>query len=1631
MVDRLDDSFLLQEEEQPTGRADSTFLDDAFLLEEEAAPAPAPEEKPYELSRPAEVGRAFVRGANVQGRMMAGGAAELAGRAVEQPALTPEEEAEQRRQAALQEVPKDITQARAEQRRDYAGAVSFRPPNEEGILNMARLSRGVKDTVRLLMQEADAIVPDFMKTGAAANWAADEKDSVQRVEKFAEAMQKWGKKTQISGQEWLEDNIGWAPSKAYTEKSFRENLYLDPIRAIGSVSAENAPNMIATIGAYVVGGPALGLGTGFALESADSFTSNKEYLAKKYGGEDNIPPVEWARLVDVATSVGAANSVLELLPVTKAFERAGLGKQFSNNVINEIAKRPKLMMSLRKVTVDTGKGTATEMPTELVQEIVQIAGDITLGQNPGIDENIDRMLQATLAAGPTGAIMGGGTSTIGEISRVKEQRKFAAAYEEHERKMRETAANKPAEPETIPDAAPVDEYQAAYESMAADIAAAPAAPGAVPSTFDQKGQPAELFNPTHIDASGQPVQRVTKDGQPIPDTYMRADGTIFRDTQVQANPDAVDPSMDVNVVAATIKAEVMGPSAEVAIPEPVTPPVAELPAAEPITPIEPAPAPEAVTRPQEPAPAPESEQRAAQIAAELTPEQIQAEIDQVSAAARERMDELREGKRAAYEAETELDFMAPEERARLDDLKRALPSYGAEAEAAKERLKKRAAERKPFGKPKTEIDKAAVEAATSPTNELPAPTEAQKEAGNYKKGHATVQGLDIAIENPAGSKRRPEWPTLKQHYGYIKRTVGADSEPGAKPHEIEQVDVFVKPGEEIPADNPIFVIDQYDASGKKFDEHKVMMGFATEQEARDAYMANYTQGWKGLKQITQATPEEFKAWLETGDSTKEYGAIVPRETIKAEGKESTVTTSVGTKISTKFTVVDMDSLIPSNDDAGNKNPAYPEALQPRDRSRGASQVQIKKIASKLDPVLLGDSVKASDGAPIIGDDGVVESGNARVLGVRLAYKTGKASAYRQHLIDNAAAYGLTAADMEAVKNPVLVRVRQGELSMKERAELARQANQPDIAPMSPVEQAKSDADRITDEDMKLYAPSEQGNILAPSNQSFLQGFAKKLGDLEAGGLTTADGRWTKQMADRVQAAIFYKAYGDERLLTLTAEEADPDIKNILSALNTAAPAFARARAVKENLGDLDIINDIVGGIDVIRQAKADGTSVRQIVDQGGLFGDVDPVVAKMAEFIESSARSSKRMGVGFMEMAKFLEKELVNIHQESLFDLPPATKADIVVAANKRITEVYGDEKRIPDLFSKEQVGPADSQRAAETSHSVRQQGEDAGTEAKTAVTGWKKTAGGKYIGYKVMRLDGKSVVSGADSRLRFRNKAGQVISMTGEGVFLSNDQKYVTDYYSGLADNEVLLRLEFDKADIVFGKSSFNDREPEIGVRSATILESIPITKEGEPIEVQESKSKYGENVDAFFEEWFENTFNNPFSPRDRIVMNKALQSRDDFAMLDVSPIGKNLIHLSSILSSESGRGNGAAGLKMLIDLADKHGLSIDLTAKAFGREQTLSTKQLKKWYGRHGFEETRGDRMIRKPAQELPVPDLAARPAPEEIKYASMEGKEVSYQVQIESTGEVFTVTVDAAEAMRDLDARTEALAELRKCL
>jgi hypothetical protein len=181
-----------------------------------------------------------------------------------------------------------------------------------------------------------------------------------------------------------------------------------------------------------------------------------------------------------------------------------------------------------------------------------------------------------------------------------------------------------------------------------------------------------------------------------------------------------------------------------------------------------------------------------------------------------------------------------------------------------------------------QVNAAAHEAATSPKNDVAEPTQAQKEAGNYQKGHVEIHGLDVSIENPQGSTRSGTdadgvvWKnTLQDHYGYIKRTVGADH---------EQVDTFIGQN---PASKKVFIVDQNDPNTGKFDEHKVMLGYDSMAEADAAYHRNYETGWTGRSAISELPIGMFKEWLANGDTHAPFARPATPSTRSAGAKPKT------------------------------------------------------------------------------------------------------------------------------------------------------------------------------------------------------------------------------------------------------------------------------------------------------------------------------------------------------------------------------------------------------------------------------------------------------------------------------------------------------------------------------------------------------------------------------------------------------------------------------------------------------------------------------------------------------------------------------------------------------------------------
>lgn len=412
------------------------------------------------------------------------------------------------------------------------------------------------------------------------------------------------------------------------------------------------------------------------------------------------------------------------------------------------------------------------------------------------------------------------------------------------------------------------------------------------------------------------------------------------------------------------------------------------------------------------------------------------------------------------------------------------------------------------------------------------------------------------------------------------------------------------------------------------------------------------------------------------------------------GKPGRAFLNDNTPVDFRYEIMDVGELVTSHDTNLNINKAYPKELQPRERDRKTSILQIEEIANKLNPERLGENPSVGAGAPIVSDSSnVVESGNGRTIAINKAYDRETGRAYKTWLESNAEKFGLSQEAIRNMDRPVLVRRRTGDVGSL--VSFTEKANERDTAMLSPSEQAKIDAGRLTQEDLAIFRPGEDGNLVSSSNKNFVSAFVQKLGTEEQAGFLTSDGRASKKLVDRMQAAIFHKAYGDDNLLALAAEEADVDIRNVLSGLTAAAGGFAKARGMDENLGDVPVVKDIVDGINAIRKARGEfpdipsekgrtkaSVQLDASLSQLSMFDDgISDSAKDIARIIADNIRSGKRIGEYLDSIGSRLRAYIGDLKQGSLFgDKEALDVNDLINAAKKDLEARYEDRQQ--DLFS-------------------------------------------------------------------------------------------------------------------------------------------------------------------------------------------------------------------------------------------------------------------------------------------------------------------------------------------------------------
>ena len=408
------------------------------------------------------------------------------------------------------------------------------------------------------------------------------------------------------------------------------------------------------------------------------------------------------------------------------------------------------------------------------------------------------------------------------------------------------------------------------------------------------------------------------------------------------------------------------------------------------------------------------------------------------------------------------------------------------------------------------------------------------------------------------------------------------------------------------------------------------------------------------------------------DAANQWNALrAERDSITASwpkatpGVETSFTTEAGARLNGQYALIEAGDLTTSHDESLRPVQSYPAELQPRERERHASEMQIQQIVGRLDPARLGESADVATGAPIVGADGLVESGNARTIALKRVYQANgqKAIDYKQYLKDNADRFGITPESVDAMQKPVLVRVRKTPVN---RAEFARQANQATVARMSPSEQARSDAAQI--DSLDDLNPTETGEFSSGSSASFIRRFMAKLPATEQSGLVDSGGQLSQAGYQRIRNAVLAKAYGDSPVLQRMVESLDGNIRNVGTALLRVAPHVAKTReAINEGaLHDADLTPDLMAAVEELSMLKDKGTSVTEALAQAGMFGDkLTPESRELLAFMDANIRSSKRIAEFIQSYLEALQAAGNPVQGSMLGDTVAPAKRDLIAAARR------------------------------------------------------------------------------------------------------------------------------------------------------------------------------------------------------------------------------------------------------------------------------------------------------------------------------------------------------------------------------
>lgn len=345
--------------------------------------------------------------------------------------------------------------------------------------------------------------------------------------------------------------------------------------------------------------------------------------------------------------------------------------------------------------------------------------------------------------------------------------------------------------------------------------------------------------------------------------------------------------------------------------------------------------------------------------------------------------------------------------------------------------------------------------------------------------------------------------------------------------------------------------------------------------------------------------------------SKDFGSGAPVVTGSVQlpsnqlGKKDTVTASDGRKIPIQYAVVNAADVLPSNNADGSVNPDF------------------------LKPDYPGL---------------IAIAGNARTAGLRAAYERNTAEDYRNKMAEDTL-HGVSSEVIRNMEQPVLVRVMPKDQVTENIGDISNVATNLNL---STVEQAQNDANRFNLDDLQF---DPNGDV----NLSSLRGFIQLMPPSERANLIDTNGMPTRQAIDRINAAIFQKAYGDPELVRLQYQAEDAEARNIMKALSEAAPQMARL----EGAGEFDVRPQLVEAAQMAINARRQGIKLDDLVKQTDIT--VDPLSNKILELFAEQNRSAKRMAETLRNLATAAYDESQQQGTQDIFgERPTMTREQLI-----------------------------------------------------------------------------------------------------------------------------------------------------------------------------------------------------------------------------------------------------------------------------------------------------------------------------------------------------------------------------------